>query len=128
MRRYAGRRPLWVGAAAAVRAAPVILLATGYELLSMFLSEATIDWLVLGVAAAVSAIVAYACIDLMMRFVGRIGLLPFAVYRLLLAGVIVYGALKVGVGIRLSPEEEHMGADLAIHKISANPEGDLTQR
>ena len=70
--------------------APVILLATGYELLSMFLSEATIDWLVLGVAAAVSAIVAYACIDLMMRFVGRIGLLPFAVYRLLLAGVIVY--------------------------------------
>lgn len=45
-----------------------------------------------------------------------------------LAGVVVYGVLKAGVGIRLSPEDEHMGADLAIHKISANPEGDLTQR
>ena len=44
----------------------------------------------LGVSALVASIVAYVCIDLMMRFVGRIGLLPFAIYRLLLAGVIQY--------------------------------------
>ena len=73
--------------------APVILLATGYETLSMLLSGDSIPWAALGIAALVSGIVAYVCIDLMMRFVGRIGLLPFAVYRLLLAGVIAYVVL-----------------------------------
>lgn len=70
--------------------APVILLATGYETLGMLLSDDAIAWSQLGVAALVSALVAYVCIDLMMRFVGRIGLLPFAIYRLVLAGVIVW--------------------------------------
>ena len=40
----------------------------------------------------------------------------------LIAGFVVYGGLKLAIGIRLSPEDEHMGADLAIHKIGANPE------
>ena len=40
----------------------------------------------------------------------------------LLGGVIVYGILKAAVGIRLDAEEEFMGADLSIHKISATPE------
>ena len=70
--------------------APVILLATGYQFLGMVTSDAAIAWAQIGVAALVSAVVAYACIDLMMRFVSRIGLMPFAVYRLLLAGVIAY--------------------------------------
>ncbi len=39
-----------------------------------------------------------------------------------LAGLLVYGLLKVIIGIRLSKEEEIMGADLAIHKIGSNPE------
>ena len=37
-------------------------------------------------------------------------------------GVVVYGLLKKSVGIRLDPEDEFSGADLAIHKISATPE------
>ena len=37
----------------------------------------------------------------------------------LVGGAIVYGALKAIVGLRLDPEEEFNGADLAIHKISA---------
>lgn len=73
--------------------APVILLATGYEGLSMILSDDPIPWSELGTAAFVSGLVAYVCIGLMMRFVGRIGLLPFAAYRLLLAGVIAYVVL-----------------------------------
>ena len=39
----------------------------------------------------------------------------------LAGGFIVYGALKVLVGIRLDAEEEYVGADLSIHKISATP-------
>ena len=73
--------------------APVILLAAGYETLSMLLADAPVAWSELGLAAVVSALVAYVCIDLMMRFVGRIGLVPFAIYRLLLAGVIIYVVL-----------------------------------
>jgi Amt family ammonium transporter len=40
----------------------------------------------------------------------------------LIGGLIVYGALKAFVGIRLDAEDEFNGADLAIHKISATPE------
>lgn len=40
----------------------------------------------------------------------------------LVAGFLVYGALKAAVGIRLTQEEEYNGADLSIHKIKANPE------
>jgi Amt family ammonium transporter len=36
--------------------------------------------------------------------------------------VIVYGALRATVGLRVSQEEEYDGADLSIHKISATPE------
>ena len=39
-----------------------------------------------------------------------------------LGGLLVYGTLKVLVGIRLDPEEEFNGADLSIHKISASPQ------
>ncbi len=38
------------------------------------------------------------------------------------AGFVVYGFIKAVAGIRLSPEDEHMGADLSIHKIGADPE------
>jgi Amt family ammonium transporter len=39
-----------------------------------------------------------------------------------LSGFVVYGLLKVGMGLRMSQEEEFDGADLSIHKISATPE------
>ena len=44
----------------------------------------------------------------------------------LVGGFVVYGALKAFVGIRLNEEDEFRGADLAIHKISANPEMDMS--
>lgn len=37
-------------------------------------------------------------------------------------GLLVYGALKAFVGIRLDTEDEYNGADLTIHKITASPE------
>lgn len=39
-----------------------------------------------------------------------------------IGGMIIYGALKMLVGIRLDPEQEFNGADLSIHKISATPD------
>ena len=40
----------------------------------------------------------------------------------LVGGVVVYGALKYTMGLRLSQEEEFDGADLSIHKTSATPD------
>ena len=40
----------------------------------------------------------------------------------LVGGLLIYGLLKVTMGLRLSQEEEYDGADLSIHKISASPE------
>ncbi len=37
-------------------------------------------------------------------------------------GLLVYGAVKAVVGLRLSAEEEYEGADLSIHRIGATPE------
>jgi len=70
--------------------APVILLATGYEGLGLVMGGAHVPWGELALGAAVSAVVAYISIEFFMRVVSRIGLAPFAIYRLLLAGVILY--------------------------------------
>jgi Amt family ammonium transporter len=43
----------------------------------------------------------------------------------LLTGFVVYWLLDLAVGLRLSPEGEHRGADLSIHNIRANPEEDF---
>jgi ammonium transporter, Amt family len=40
----------------------------------------------------------------------------------LVAGTVVYGVLRRVVGLRLTPEEEYEGADLAIHRIGSTPE------
>jgi len=37
-------------------------------------------------------------------------------------GFLVYGVLKMTIGIRLEPEDEFNGADLTFHKISASAE------
>ena len=41
------------------------------------------------------------------------------------SGLIVYTIVDVLFTFRLSADEERMGADLAIHKISSNPEEDV---
>jgi undecaprenyl-diphosphatase len=70
--------------------APVILLATIYELVILVTGDAAVAWDNLAVAALISGIVAYLSIEFFMRFVSLIGLLPFAIYRLVLASVIFY--------------------------------------
>src|SRR5688572_19433539 len=45
----------------------------------------------------------------------------------LVGGFVIYGVLKKTVGIRLDPEDEFNGADIAIHRISATPEREETR-
>ncbi|WP_111885583.1 ammonium transporter [Acinetobacter sp. CFCC 11171] len=48
-----------------------------------------------------------------------------AIVIALAGGFIIYGLLKVTMGIRLDQEEEFRGADLSIHRISANSEENM---
>ncbi len=70
--------------------APVILLAAVYKFLELITSGATVAWSQLALGAAVACVVAYISIEFFMRVVTRIGLAPFAIYRLVLAAVILY--------------------------------------
>ncbi len=40
----------------------------------------------------------------------------------LIGGFVVYGFIKIAIGLRMDPEDEHAGADLSIHHVSATPE------
>lgn len=42
----------------------------------------------------------------------------------LIGGFIVYGFIKMTLGLRMDPEDEHAGADLSIHHVSATPESE----
>lgn len=57
-------------------------------------------------------------VSFMSQLIGTVAGVAFA----LLGGFVVYGVLKMTVGIRLNDEEEFNGADLTIHKVSASPE------
>ena len=70
--------------------APVILLATVYKGGELVLSDVQVPWGELALGVLVSAVVAYLSIEFFMRFVTRIGLAPFAIYRLALAALIAW--------------------------------------
>jgi len=70
-------------------AVPGIAMAGGYEFLQMFSSGEPIDWASMSLGIVVSAITGYACIHVLLKVIEKVGLLPFTIYRLLLAGVIV---------------------------------------
>lgn len=70
-------------------AVPGIAMAGGYEFLKLFSSQEPVDVAAMSVGIVVSAVTGYACIHVLLKFIERVGLLPFALYRLLVAGVIV---------------------------------------
>jgi len=44
----------------------------------------------------------------------------------LVGGFVVYGSLKMLVGLRMTQEEEFDGADLSVHQISATPDREVS--
>ena len=63
---------------------PVIVLAGGLKTLELLKTGNGVDWLPLVAGVAISGISAYLCIQLFIRLLERIGMMPFVVYRLLL--------------------------------------------
>ncbi len=70
-------------------ALPVILLATGYELVTLLLQPGAVDWGVMLVGATVAFLTGLGCIHLLLSLLERIGFLPFVIYRIVLGSVIL---------------------------------------
>ena len=69
-------------------AIPVILLASGYELLNASVSAIQVDWTALFTVTAVSFISAWLTIHWFLKLVERTGMLPYVIYRLFLGAVL----------------------------------------
>ena len=71
-------------------AIPTILAASLYGSYKAMQHEVMINWgLTLGVIAC-SAIVAFLCIHWFIKFVSKIGMLPFVIYRIVLGGLLLF--------------------------------------
>jgi Amt family ammonium transporter len=60
-------------------------------------------------------------VNLVSQLLGSLGVVLYA----LVVGSILYALTKRFLGIRLTDEQQRRGADLAIHHIGANPEGEI---
>lgn len=69
---------------------PVIFLAGGLETMHLVQSAESSDWYTLGLGIAVSGLSAYGCIGWFLRFLERVGIVPFVLYRLALGVVLIY--------------------------------------
>ncbi len=70
-------------------AVPGIAAAGAYEGLKLVTSGEPVNWLPMIVGLVFAAATGVACIHFLIRFIEKIGLLPFTIYRLILAGVIL---------------------------------------
>ncbi len=71
-------------------AVPGIAAAGAYEGLKLATSTEPVDWQPMLVGVVFAALSGIACIHFLIRFIERIGLLPFTIYRLILAAIIVW--------------------------------------
>jgi len=69
---------------------PIIAMASGYDLLKFILSDEYVDWTSLLVGAGVSFVSAILCIHAFLILLNKVGMMPFVIYRLLLAAVLFY--------------------------------------
>ncbi len=70
-------------------AIPTILMSGGLVTLELISSDASADWNSLLLGTALSFITAYLCIHYFLRFIERIGMTPFVIYRLILGVAIL---------------------------------------
>jgi undecaprenyl-diphosphatase len=71
-------------------AIPLIALAGGYKTVQLMEAPVPADWNALALGTFLSALSAWACIHLFLKWVARSGMLPFVVYRLLLGTCLLW--------------------------------------
>jgi undecaprenyl-diphosphatase len=68
---------------------PTILMSGGLVTLDLIQGKGPVEWNALLIGLVLSFITAYLCIHYFLRFIERIGMLPFVIYRLALGAVIL---------------------------------------
>lgn len=68
---------------------PVILLAGGLLTKDLVESSVTIDWMALSLGVILSAISAWLCIHYFLKFLSKLGMLPFVIYRMVLGAFLL---------------------------------------
>ncbi len=74
-------------------AVPAIAAAGTWDVAQFLSAPTAVPWGTLAVAAAISGVTAFLVIEAFLRLIERMGMLVFAVYRVLLAAVIAYALL-----------------------------------
>ena len=74
-------------------AIPIILLSGGYKSLQL-LAMSNVNWLDLFLGALLSAVSAFVCIHFFLKFINRIGMMPFVIYRLLLGSFLLFCSME----------------------------------
>lgn len=69
-------------------AVPVIALSGLLKTQELLSSASTVDWIPLIIGVLISALTAFLCMEWFMRFIQKVGMLPFVIYRIILAAVI----------------------------------------
>lgn len=69
---------------------PVIALAGLVKTYDLIETQDAVQWNMIGVGVAVSAVIAYLTIGWFLRLLQRVGMFPFVVYRLLLGAVLLF--------------------------------------
>lgn len=67
-------------------AIPAISMAGGWQFMSLAVSDNSVDWLQIVYIAGVAGVVAFLVIHWLLKVVEKIGMVPFVIYRILLAG------------------------------------------
>ena len=70
-------------------AVPAIAMAGGWQFLNLVMSDASTDWMLFGYTTGLSAVIAYLCIHYFLKFIEYVGMLPFVLYRIAVAIVIL---------------------------------------
>lgn len=68
---------------------PAIVMAGGYESIKLFSQPQTLPLFYFILGASISALSALICIDLFLKLINRIGLLPFVIYRIILGILLI---------------------------------------
>ena len=71
-------------------AVPTILMSAGLTTLDLLLQQEPPDWNSLLAGALLAFAAAYLCIHFFLKFIERVGMTPFVVYRLLLGGMLLW--------------------------------------
>jgi len=69
---------------------PGIIMPGGYLTYKLMSSTETVDWQVLGLGSLLAFVSAYACIHYFLILVGKLGMMPFVIYRLILGAALIW--------------------------------------